>query len=85
MSTKLTTPNAAIIAANLVALHARLRHALAEVTDASAAMADGQQNLAIGCIGDLGRVLPECEALFRTIMMLHRTPDHFSTDKEVRS
>jgi hypothetical protein len=85
MTNKQSETNAAIIAANLVALHARLRHALAEATDASAAMADGQQNLAIGCIGDLGRVLPECEALFRTIMMLHRTPDHFSFAEEVRS
>jgi hypothetical protein len=83
--TKQSETNAAIISANLVALHARLRHALAEVKDASAAMLIGEQNQAIGCIGDLGRVLPECEALFRTIMMLHRTPDCFATDNEVRS
>ncbi len=81
MTSKRSETNAAIIAANLVALHARLRHALAEVADASAAMTRGEQNNAIGCIGDLGRLLPECEALFRTIMMLHRTPDHFRTDE----
>lgn len=85
MTTKRSETNAAIIAANLVALHARLRHALAEVKDASTAMLNGEQNLAIGCISDLGRVLPECEALFSTIMMLHRTPDCFATDEEVRS
>jgi hypothetical protein len=83
--TKQSETNAAIISANLVALHARLRHALAEVTDASAAMTISEQNRAIGCICDLGRVLPECEALYRTIMMLHRTPDHFSFAEEVRS
>ena len=81
MNTKRSETNAAIISANLVALHARLRHALAEVKDASAAMSKGEQNLAIGCVSDLGRVLPECEALFRTIMMLHRTPGHFRADE----
>jgi hypothetical protein len=76
--------NAAIISANLVALHARLRHALAETTIASKAMCDGQQNMAIGTILDLERILPECDALYRTIIMLHRSHDSFD-QSEVHS
>ncbi len=76
--------NAAIIAANLVALHARLQHALAETTAASKAMCEGYQNLAIGTILDLERILPECDALYRTIMLLHRSPLTFR-DSEAQS
>lgn len=84
MRTTLTETNAAIIAANLVALHARLRHALAEMATASKALCDGNQNLAIGTILDLERILPECDALYRTIMLLHRSPLTFR-DSEVQS
>ena len=76
--------NAAIIAANLVALHARLRHALAEVVEASRAMCLNQQAMAIGTILDLERILPECDALYRTIIMLHRSRDSFE-HSEVQS
>ncbi len=69
--------NAAIIAANLVALHARLRHALAEVAEASRAMCLDRQVMAIGTILDLERILPECDVLYRTIIMLHRSRDSF--------
>lgn len=69
--------NAAIIAANLVALHARLQHALAEVAEASHAMCLDRQAMAIGTILDLERILPECDVLYRTIIMLHRSRDSF--------
>lgn len=65
--------NAAIIAANLVALHARLKIALAMVTDASRAMTADNQNLAMGSILDLESIIPECDALYRTIVLLHRS------------
>lgn len=69
-----TDTNAVTITANLVALHARLRHALAEVADAQRSMALNQQSMAIGTILDLERILPECDALLRTILLLHRSP-----------
>lgn len=77
MSNTSQQTNAAIIAANLVALHARLQHALAEVAEGQRAMALNQQNMAIGTISDLERILPECDALFRTVMLLHRSRDRF--------
>ena len=33
------------------------------------------QNLAIGNILDLERLIPECDALYRTILLLHRSRD----------
>lgn len=61
------------ILANLDALQARLLEADMLVRDARHAMVTGKRNLAIGTIVPLERSLPECEALFRTIMMLHRS------------
>ncbi len=65
-----------IIAANLMALHARLRTAEHTASEAIIALAARNQNLAIGHILDLDRILPECDALYRTIIMLHRSGDN---------
>jgi hypothetical protein len=73
--------NTGIITANLTALHARLWKALAEVADAQRAMALNQQNMAIGTILDLERILPECDALYRTIILLHRSRDSFEQNE----
>ena len=60
------------ILANIVALHDRLGEALTRAALAREAMRDGQRNLAIGTILEFERTLPECEALFRTALLLHR-------------
>jgi hypothetical protein len=80
--TKLATPtNAEIITANLAALRSRLRYASVLAFDACAAMTEARQNLAIGTIAELERILPECDALFRTIMLLHRSRDSFEQNE----
>lgn len=84
MSTPYPSTYAAMIAVNLDALYHRLRQALKLADDARLAMAEGKQNLAIGTIVDLERVLPDCEALYRTILILHRSRDSFEQN-EVRS
>ena len=84
MSNTSQETNAAIIAANLVALHARLQHALAEVKEAQRALVLNQQNLAIGTILEIEHFLPECAALCRTIILLHRSRDRFEAS-EVQS
>lgn len=81
MSTTPTNPNTAIIAANLEALHIRLQHAMRTVGEARLAMVEKRQNLAIGTIVDLERVLPECDALFRTILLLHRSRGSFEQNE----
>ena len=73
--------NAAIIAANLAALRARLRHAGILALDACTAMTEHRQNLAIGTIASLEHILPECDALFQTIMLLHRSRDSFEQNE----
>lgn len=84
MTTSPHPTNAAIIAANLMALRNRLRRALAAVRFGCSALNAGNQNLAIGSILALERQLPECEALYRTIVMLHRSCDSVEQN-EVRS
>ncbi len=80
--TKPTTPtNAEIITANLAALRGRLRQASVLALDACTAMTEARQNLAIGTIAELERILPECDALFRTIMLLHRSRDSFEQNE----
>jgi hypothetical protein len=73
--------NAAIIAANLEALHIRLQYAarLAEV--ASIAMAEANQNRAVGTILECEVLLPECDALFRTIVLMHRSRTSFEQNE----
>lgn len=61
-----------LIAVGLMALHGRLRAAETTAGGAIIAMAARNQNLAIGHLLDLDRILPECDALYRTIILLHR-------------
>jgi len=70
-----TTPPATrndLIAVGLMALHARLQATEEAVGGAIIAVAAQHQNLAIGYLLDLGSLLPECDALYRTIILLHR-------------
>jgi hypothetical protein len=60
------------ILANIEALHDRLREAVTRASEAHEAMRDGQRNRAIGTILEFEHTLPECEALFRTALLLHR-------------
>jgi hypothetical protein len=62
-----------LIAANLDMLHQMLDRARTSALQASAAMTAGQRSLAIGHALDLDELLPESEALYRTVLMLHRS------------
>ena len=66
---------ATAIAANLDVLRLRLDIATQLVTEACAAMTAGEQNQAIGTVLDLERGLPECDALLRATLALHRMRD----------
>ena len=81
MSTRHYSSKAPIIAANLDALYLLLRQATKLADDARLAMAEGKQNLAIGTIIDIERVLPDCEALYRTVLLLHRSRDSFEQNE----
>ena len=72
MSTLTNDARVTAIAANLEVLKLRLRSASDLVAEACTAMAAGQQNQAIGTILDLERGLPECDALLRAPLVLHR-------------
>jgi hypothetical protein len=61
------------ILANIAALHGRLTEAVTRASEAREAMHNGQRNLAIGTILEFEHTLPECEALFRTALLLHRS------------
>ena len=60
------------IAANLENLELRLVLATNRVASAREAMRDGKRNLAIGTLLSLEQTLPEAQALFSTILLLHR-------------
>jgi hypothetical protein len=79
--TKSTPTDAQIITANFAALRGRLRHASVLAFDACTAMTEARQNLAIGTIAELERILPECDALYRTIMLLYRSRDSFEQNE----
>jgi hypothetical protein len=81
MTKPTTQTNAEIITAKLTALRGRLRHARVLALGACTAMTEARQNLAIGTIAELDRILPECDALYRTIMLLHRPRDSFEQNK----
>lgn len=72
------------ILANLDMLQLRLTQARFRAADALTAMRVGQRKLAIGLALDLEQLLPEIDALYRTIMMLHRTRDVGIVPEEVR-
>jgi hypothetical protein len=66
------TMNAAILG-NLEMLSHRLAAASALAEEAAGAMRNEYRNLAIGTILPLEEMLPEIEALYRVIIMLHRS------------
>ena len=72
------------ILANIDILHLRLAQARFRAADAVTAMRSGQRNLAIGTLIDLEQLLPEIDALYRTVMLLHRTRDIGVGAEEVR-
>ena len=70
--------------ANIDVLHYRLTQARCRAADALAAMRSDQRKLAIGILMDLEQLLPEIDALYRTIRLLHRTRElPLTTDEEV--
>lgn len=72
MTTTIPATRNDLIAVSLMALHARLHSAEVTAGGAIIAVAARNQNLAIGHLLDLGSLLPECDALYRTIILLHR-------------
>lgn len=60
------------VAANLAALTQRLTQAAALAQEAQEAMAQGEQNQAIGTIIDFDRMLSEAQALCNAAIALHR-------------
>jgi hypothetical protein len=62
-----------VLRINLYMLQRLLDRARASAQEATAAMTRGERNLAIGSALDLEQLLPECEALYRTNMLLHRS------------
>ncbi|MEQ1616243.1 MAG: hypothetical protein ABL904_26115 [Hyphomicrobiaceae bacterium] len=58
--------------AYLAVLILRLQQAEKLAVEAAAALSTGQRNRAIGTVLPLERMLPECEALFRAALILHR-------------
>ena len=60
------------IHAYLAVLILRLQSAEKLAVEAASALSARQRNLAIGTVLPLERMLPECEALFRASLILHR-------------
>jgi hypothetical protein len=77
MSTRTIIPAtiAGAMLANIDVLQLRLCQARYRAADALAAMRAEQRNLAIGILMDLEHLLPEIDALYRTIRLLHRSRD----------
>jgi hypothetical protein len=73
--------HAAIITANLEALHIRLQYATRLADAALVAMAEDNQPRAIGTILEYERILPECDALFRTILVWFRSKKSFERNE----
>lgn len=60
------------IHAYLAVLILRLQHAEKLAVEAASAISARQRNLAMGTVLPLERILPECDALFRAALILHR-------------
>lgn len=58
--------------AYLAVLILRLQQAETCTVEAASALTAGQRNLAIGTVLPLERILPECDALLRAALILHR-------------
>lgn len=71
--------------ANIDVLHFRLTQARFRAADALVAMRADKRNLAIGILLDLEQLLPEIDALYRTVRLLHRSRDLSQTTDEVRA
>ncbi len=71
--------------ANIDVLHLRLTQARFRAADALAAMRAERRNLAIGILVDLEQLLPEIDALYRTVRLLHRSRDLSLTTEEVQA
>lgn len=87
MSTLTNIPaaiNSAMLA-NIDVLHCRLTQARFRAADALAAMRIEKRNLAIGILMDLEQLLPEIDALYRVIRLLHRSRDISSAGDKVPS
>ena len=87
MTTLTTIPatiNGAILA-NIDILHYRLTQARFRAADAQVAMRAQNRNLAIGTLLDLEQFLAEIDALYRTILFLHRSRDLSLSTDEVRT
>ena len=85
--TTLTTIPATIegaMLANIDVLHHRLTQARFRAADALAAMRSDNRKLAIGILMDLEQFLPEIDALYRTIRLLHRSRDVALASLEVQ-
>lgn len=76
------TINGAMLA-NIDLLQYRLAQARYRAADALAAMRNDQRNLAIGILMDLEHLLPEIDALYRVIRLLHASRDLSLTTDEV--
>ncbi|MDE2030199.1 MAG: hypothetical protein KGI97_06510 [Alphaproteobacteria bacterium] len=61
-----------VIAANLEGLTQRLTEMAQLAKEASAAMEQDEQNLAIGTVLGFESQIPEIEALFKTTLLMHR-------------
>jgi hypothetical protein len=61
-----------VIAANLEGLAQRLSEMAQLAKEASDAMKNDEQNLAIGTVLTFESQIPEVEALFKTAMIMHR-------------
>lgn len=81
-STITSTINSAMLA-NIDVLHFRLTQARFRAADALAAMRIENRNLAVGMLLDFEQLLPEIDALYRVIRLLHRTRDLALTTDEV--
>jgi len=72
----MTTPTQDAIRADIILMEQRLRRALALAVEARDAISRGEQNLAIGTLLPLQEDIAECDALLKTVFILHRSrPD----------
>ena len=69
--------------ANIDRLQYRLAQARVCAADALAAMRNDKRNLAIGILMDLEPLLPEIDALYRVIRLLHTSHDLSPSTEEV--
>jgi hypothetical protein len=69
------------VTSNLRLLQLKLALAEWRTADALGAAQTGKHNLAIGTIIDLEQLLPEIEALYKTVLLLHRGRSSFEQNE----